>query len=222
MIDKDIEMTIKIPNIDQIRERMKGMENKATTAMRNSINRTISVMGGFISKEASDRYVVKQSAVTKTLRRHKARVSDLTGLVESDSKTNMPLKGFRISPAKADTRPAVYRAKVKKSSSLKPLIGDSAHSKAFIARMKAGHGGLFQRKLGVAMDKQQRVNPQTGKPVQRRPGSKPYIKNTEMRSISIPQMVGSEESAKVIRDKGFEYLHKRLNHEIKRIMEGIK
>ena len=99
-------------------------------------------------------------------------------------------------------KPEVYAARIKKRVKEKPLTGNQERSKAFVARMKSGHIGVFERMEG-------------------RKTSSGKEKLAELYAMSIPNMIKSREVAFEIQSKGQTYLQTQVQKEIRRVM-GLK
>jgi len=192
---------IQVPNMAEVQRKLKGMPQKAPLVMSRAINATITYVSKEMANEAKKDYVVKVTAAKKTLTIQKARQNDLSGVVISRSDKKVPLLGFKNKPAKRvhPNPPAFYSSQVKQQGSLKALTGSADRSKAFIATMKSGHTGQFQR---------------TGRKTK---NGKAQI--AELFGPSIPSMFKSTATSKRILDKGQEYLQKSLKTHIKKVME---
>ena len=108
------------------------------------------------------------------------------------------LKGFTVSPAtlkEGTARPDVYKAKVVRANSPKPLIGKG--SKAFLTVFKKGGVGLVERE-----------------------GKERYpIKS--LYSLSDPQMIGSKIRVyKIVKPEIHGILEKELERQIGRVLRG--
>lgn len=93
-------------------------------------------------------------------------------------------------------------ARIKKRVKEKDMTGDATHSKAFVARMKSGHIGIFQRMKG-----------------KKTKGGKEKL--AELYGMSIPNMIKSKEVAFQIQSEGQKYLEAQVQKEIRRVM-GLK
>ena len=94
-------------------------------------------------------------------------------------------------------------ARIKKRVKEKDMTGDATHSKAFVARMKSGHIGIFQRMKGKKTTKEEKK------------------KLAELYGMSIPNMIKSKEVAFQIQSEGQKYLEAQVQKEIRRVM-GLK
>lgn len=101
----------------------------------------------------------------------------------------LPLYRFNVTPTLPIQR-AQVKAAVMRGNAQTPF----AH--AFIARMKNGHTGMFERETGRSF------------PV------------TEFMAQSTAQMAGNEDVLEQVSEKAGETLNKRLEHEITRILNG--
>ena len=82
------------------------------------------------------------------------------------------------------------------------MTGNSGRSKAFVARMKSGHIGIFERMTGTK-------------------GTDGKEDLAELYSMSIPDMVKSRDVAFEIQQKGQTFLEAQVQTEIRRVM-GLK
>lgn len=193
---------VNIPNIDDVRRHMAGMENKAELAMSRAINRTITYVNTLIVNESKTKYVVKAPDIRKTLTIRRAKKNRLSGEVSSTSKKKVKLYGFKVDPPHPDYKspPKVYSSKVLKESGIVGLTGSGDRSKGFVAQMHGGHVGVFQR--------------------QTESGSKGNQPIAELFGPSIPSMIRSQRVSKEVLTHGESYLRDRLNVEINATMRG--
>lgn len=134
-----MQMEIKLLDEDRIRSLLGNMSKKAPTVISRVINRVVTNVKKNISISVRKRYVVKTGDIKKTLSSSKATSSKLSAYVKSEG-IKIPLYKFRVSPKEPRPKnpPKSFKAKVLKSSSLKPLQG-------FVAKMKSGHVSYFER-----------------------------------------------------------------------------
>lgn len=204
-------LEIKIPDIKEIQKRLKDQQDKAPTVMSRAINKTITEVSKLMAKEAQEHYIVKAGAAKKTLRVRKSNKSSLSGEVLSSSGEKVKLFGFKVSPTKPKpaSPPAFYKSQVRRDSGLKCLGGSEDRSAAFVAVMKSGHKGIFERQAGA-----RRRSPRKG-----RPNDEPIA---ELYGMSIPYMFGTKRLSDTILDKGQAFLHKALDETITQTMEAAK
>ena len=212
MSDLGLKLHISVPSIQSVEQQMLTQKEKAPGPRQGQINSTITPFSKMEQKQAKEKYIIKQPEVKKTLKLKKATRRDLNGIVSSSDNKKTRLYGFKVTPKEIITDPAkkpeVYLARAKKRVADKEMVGSYDRSKAFVAQMKNGHQGIFQRMLGVY-----RKNP--------RPGRKKDEKIAELYSLSIPSMIKSRDVAFAIQSKGQKYLEAQVQKEIRRVM-GLK
>lgn len=190
-------VTIEVPHIANIQKQLGAIPQKAPVVMSRAINKTITHVRKLMSQEVRQEYIVKDRVVKKTMKIKKASAARLSGEVISNSRDKVKLIEFKVSPAKAQPdRMDHYKAKVKKSGSLKPLSGSSDRSAAFVAKMKSGHVGVFQRQGGAAR-----------------------LPVAELYGMAIPQMFGSRKISMETVKQGQDFMKKALDQEIRRMLE---
>lgn len=201
-----LQLNISVPDIEQVQAQMLTMKNKAPLVIQRAINNTIKQVSKDVGNEAKKVYVISQTEVKKTLSTKKATKRDLTGIVSSSDDKKPRLYGFKVQPKSVIVNPAdkpeAYAARIKKRVKEKPLTGNQERSKAFVARMKSGHIGVFERMEG-------------------RKTSSGKEKLAELYAMSIPNMIKSREVAFEIQSKGQTYLQTQVQKEIRRVM-GLK
>ena len=104
----------------------------------------------------------------------------------------IPLSKFRIRPSS----PTPGRPKPVTATVVKGRGGTIP--KAFVARMPAGHVGVYRRR------------------------GRPRLPILELYGPSAPQMIGNEEVMRALEEKAQQTLDERMEHEITRLLEGIK
>ena len=104
----------------------------------------------------------------------------------------IPLSKFKIRPSK----PTPGRSKPVTATVIKGKGGTIP--KAFVARMPTGHVGVYRRK------------------------GRPRLPIMELYGPSVPQMIGNEEVMRALEEKAQQTLDERMEHEITRLLEGIK
>lgn len=185
-------------NLGEIEEMLGNLKKKAPNVLKNAINRTVTNVKKNMAIEASKLYYVKSGDVKRTIRITKAMRARLEGVVSSRAAA-IPLYKFRVSPKhtvnykNGRPTPKFYKAAVKRENGLKPLN----HSpKAFIAVMKSGHIGVFERKSGKSFPIKQLFGP------------------------SVPQMIENDLAMARIENRANETLQKRIEAEINHLLEG--
>lgn len=206
MSDLGLKLHISVPSIQSVEQQMLTQKEKAPVALQRAINSTITQVSKMVAKEAKEKYIIKQPEVKKTLKLKKATRRDLTGIVSSSDNKKTRLYGFKVTPKEIITDPAkkpeVYLARAKKRVADKEMGGSYDRSKAFVAKMKSGHIGIFERMKGTKTK-----------------GGKE--KMAELYGMSIPSMIKSQDVAFAIQSKGQKYLEAQVQKEIRRVM-GLK
>jgi len=204
-------------------------KNKAPLAVQRAINSTIKQVSRDVGREAKQKYIISQPEVRRTLHLKKATKKDLTGVVYSRDDKKPRLYGFKVTPKDVRTapwpgnqppsaepqedgeeqeansgnaKPEFYAARIKKRVKEKNLTGNSGRSKAFVAKMKSGHIGVFERMKGTKTK-----------------GGKEKL--AELYGMSIPSMIKSRDVAFEIQQKGQTFLEAQVQTEIRRVM-GLK
>lgn len=224
-----LQLNISVPDIKEVQAQMVTAKNKAPLAVQRAINSTIKQVSRDVGKEAKQKYIISQPEVRKTLHLKKATKKDLTGVVSSRDDKKPRLYGFKVTPKDVRTapwpgnqpplaepqedgeeqeansgnaKPEFYAARIKKRVKEKNLTGNSGRSKAFVAKMKSGHIGVFERMKGTKTK-----------------GGKEKL--AELYGMSIPSMIKSRDVAFEIQQKGQTFLETQVQKEIRRVM-GLK
>lgn len=188
---------VEVTGIEDIKQRLGDFKNKAPTVLSRAINRAAENTRTNMGKETSGLYYISSTDVKKTVRIIRASRGSLKAEVLSQG-SGIALSKFRVSPGtpvkyrkNGSRSPKVYKASVKRSEGLKPLDKDP---KAFIAVMKSGHTGVFERLSGKSLPLKQLYGP------------------------SVPQMVKNESIMKKINSSASETLQKRIDTEVNNIL----
>lgn len=183
MIDFTVE---KIERAERLLEQIPGAAPKA---MARAINRATESTRTEAARKVRSMYYISQKDVTSTIKINKASPSDLSAMVLSRGNL-IALTRFRVTPKKPQPkRKKEIMVRVKRG-------GGGSIKKAFVAKMKSGHVGVFKR---------------AGK--RRYPIDQLY-------GPSIPEMIGNPRVSGWVEEKASERLDQRLDHEIKRLLEG--
>jgi hypothetical protein len=186
---------VKVTGIEDVEKRLGNMKAKAPLVVSRAINRAISNVKKNMGKETSSNYYISSGEVKKTVKVVKASKSSLKAAAIS-SGSGIALSKFKVNPGtpvryRGKSRsPSVYKAGVKKSG-VKALDGNP---KAFIAIMKSGHKGVFEREGRESLPLKQLYGP------------------------SVPQMVKNDDVMKIINKDANETLQKRINVEINNVL----
>lgn len=224
-----LQLNISVPDVKEVQAQMVTAKNKAPLAIQRAINSTIKQVSRDVGKEAKQKYIISQPEVRRTLHLKKATKRDLSGVVSSRDDKKPKLYGFKVTPKDVRTapwpgnqppsaepqedgeeqeansgnaKPEFYAARIKKRVKEKNLTGNSGRSKAFVAKMKSGHIGVFERMKGTKTK-----------------GGKEKL--AELYGMSIPSMIKSRDVAFEIQQKGQTFLETQVQKEIRRVM-GLK
>lgn len=224
-----LQLNISVPDIKEVQAQIVTAKNKAPLAIQRAINSTIKQVSRDVGKEAKQKYIISQPEVRRTLHLKKATKRDLSGVVSSRDDKKPRLYGFKVTPKDVRTapwpgnqppsaepqedgeeqeansgnaKPEFYAARIKKRVKEKNLTGNSGRSKAFVAKMKSGHIGVFERMKGTKTK-----------------GGKEKL--AELYGMSIPSMIKSRDVAFEIQQKGQTFLEAQVQTEIRRVM-GLK
>lgn len=220
-----IKMRIEVDGIGEMRERLGSLSHKAPSAMAAAINRTTADIKKTMAREAAKRYNITSGEVKKTITISKATRSEPQGAAISRA-SPIALSKFKVSPnrkvaytSKGRPSPKVYKASVLKGPATKPLNTDP---KAFIAVMKSGHKGVFQR---TGRWKAAEGNASWAKRTRqyhyiKRGGRNPNSKHNEIIEEkfgpAVPWMIGK--SMDLIQEEAKSTLQKRMEAEIEKIL----
>ena len=175
--------------IERTQTLLAGIPKGAERAFSAAINRGLSHTKTQAFKQVKKVYAVKQSALNEatTTRAQKASTGNLAGYI-SFSGVKIPLYKFQATPKTPGTGKKV-RAGVMKG-------GGAVFESAFIAKMKSGHTGIFERITSKRI------------PIEEKMG------------LSAAQMVQNEVIMDQLAQEAQEKVDERLNHEIERILNG--
>lgn len=183
---------IELKNLDKAKKLLSGIPNGIERAASSAINRSIVTLKKELKKKVTTEYNIKSTEIEKSLNTKKATFSDLTGTIYSKSPT-LSLYKFFVSQ-----NSGIY-VKVKKTEGKKLVVGKPGRrGKPFISGMRNGHIGIFQRKY------------KSNYPIK------------EHRTLSIPQMLGTESIMEYIAKNGQaeKLIEERIEKEIDRILKG--
>lgn len=189
--------------LEKAQKLLGGIENGIKRAITSAINHSLGKAKTKLKKKIIQEYYIKSSDVEKTLSIKKANYSTLAGTISSRSKRTSLTK---LKIKKSGTS---ILSGVKKSNGIKLLQEkDNLFGRPFIAKMKNGHNGVFQRKtkqrIGVGM----RSSSEQENPTQ------------ELYTLSIPQMAGEKGVQKYIEEEAEKMVNERFEHEVERILKG--
>lgn len=187
---------VEVTGAREIEQRLGEFKSKAPLVMSRAINRAVSNIRKNLGKEVPQHYFISSGTIRGTIHTVNANKGSLSGAVISRG-SPIALSKFKVSPnrgvkyTKKGYSPGVYLAGVKKSGGMKSLSGDP---KAFMADMKSGHTGVWNRVSGKRLPIKQLYGP------------------------SVPQMVKNEKIMAKINKEAGETLEKRISAEVANIL----
>lgn len=175
--------------IERVETLLSGVPKGAERAFSNSINRGLSRVKTTAMKRVKEVYAVQSSALTAatTTRINKASTGNLAGYV-SFSGFKSPLYKFSVTPKKPGTGKQVTASVMKN--------GGTTFEDAFVAEMKSGHMGVFER------------------------SGRKRLPVEEIMGLSAAQMVGNAAVIEELEKEAQKVVDERLSHEIDRILNG--
>jgi len=176
--------------IERVETLLSGIPKGAERAFSNSINRGLSRVKTTAMKQVKQVYAVQSSALTAatTTRISKASTGNIAGYV-SFSGFKLPLYKFNVTPKKSGTGKQVTASVMKN--------GGTTFEDAFVAEMKSGHMGVFER------------------------SGRKRLPVEEIMGLSAAQMVGSAAVIEELEKEAQKVVDERLSHEIDRILNGF-
>lgn len=187
---------IKVTGIKEVQKRLGSFKNKTPLVLSRAINRAINNANKNVKKETTARYFISSTDVKDTIKIKKASKGSLKAAVISRDE-GIALSRFKVLPQKTNKSrnkskpPKIYKAGVKKDGGVKPLDGNP---KAFVAKMKTGHVGVFERKSEKRFPIKQLFGPST------------------------PQIIKNEDTISIVKKEASEMLQKRIDAEINNIL----
>lgn len=193
---------IRLDGDTEIQLRLKELKDRAPQALYRAINDAVSKTFTEEKRAAAGKYNIAQKNVAPTLRKVKASRSRLKGGVISTGE-RISLYDFKHSAGNP------IKVSVKKGGSSKSLDGDP---KAFIAEMKNGHIGIFERKRDYKKKiKKRKLGVKEGI-------NRHNVRIKQLNSLSVPQMLKDEKLMGQVEDKARDVLMERLEHHIEYIL----
>lgn len=190
-----MQMHIDAVDLEKVKRILAGVRlQECNIIMSRALNATAVNVRKNIAVKIVAEYYIKNGDVKKALKIIRANTSKVRAEVRVKSEIG-DLYDFKVTPRKkvsysktGKPNPKVLKAAVKKSSTLKALDGAN---KGFIAEMKNGHIGVFERKRKTAF-------PIRG-----------------LYSPSVPKMAENKEIMQYVQEEARKTLEKRIEHEMK-------
>lgn len=208
------------PSIEEIRERLGELRDKAPTVLRKSLNDTATWTGKELAREAQKRYRVKTKKFAKEFSIARATNNHLTATLTASGEPLAASK-FQISPTKPVTSgrgsPAAKLAILKEESPQR--VTNAWGLDAFITEYGSGHTAIVQRRPGkYYKSKGWAARRSKWSEYLRRTGRLDKTKIKELYGPSVPTMLKetgvTKEYLESKESKIMEYLKKAVNKHI--------
>lgn len=201
-------------SLEDAQRLLAGIPGGVEKAVRSAMSRATSHLRTNASREIRKRYAISDSAL-RTAQTVKISYSYGNGVVASVlfSGSKIPLYRFN---GTTPSQPAVDKQRLVNViingnwRKVHPGIAASGHQlkdtaptrfeNSFVARMNAGHIGIFERTGGVSSGGADEVR--------------------EIMGSSVPQMLGNEAVSKSVAENALAKFDERLEHEVSRIING--
>ena len=176
----------------RVQEVLQHLPDKIPQVMASAINRATGSARAEAVRQVREKYVIQAGRVRETIAIRQASTSNLFASVRSRGRPRA-LTYFKTNPNHPMGMPRGSQlfAQIKRG-------GGGTIRGAFIAKMRSGHLGVFNRSNNTT-----------------RNGNVELIQRY---GPSVPQMLESHDIRKFIENKAIETLDKRLEHEINRIL----
>ncbi|MCI7235444.1 MAG: phage tail protein [Veillonellaceae bacterium] len=182
--------------IEQAQELLKDIPGATKKAVSTALRKSLRNAKKEAVKKVRERYTIRKAGyVSRTI---KMKVENMTGILSSKGPVN-DLSYFKTNPKTVPKR-RPPKGKYLYSQVVKGQGGTIAH--AFLARMKSGHVGVFQRAGHGA--------------------SNASLPISKLAGPSTPQMLGSPSVTEFIAKKMLERMDKNLEHEIDAFLKGYR
>lgn len=175
--------------LERVETLLAGIPKGAERALSNAMNRGLSKVKTGATKRVKAVYTMQSSAINSatSTRISRASTGNLAGYI-SFSGYKIPLYKFSVTP-KAPGIKRNVKAAVKKG-------GGTTFEHAFIAQMKSGHIGVFERETSKRF------------PIEEKMG------------LAMAQMVGNQKVIAELEEEAQKTVNERLEHEIDRLLNG--
>lgn len=182
--------------IEQAQELLKDIPGASKKAVSTALRKSLRNAKKEAVKKVRERYTIRKAGyVSRTI---KMKVENMTGILSSKGPVN-DLSYFKTNPKTVPKR-RPPKGKYLYSQVVKGQGGTIAH--AFLAKMKSGHVGVFQRAGHGA--------------------SNASLPISKLSGPSTPQMLGSPSVTEFIAKKMLERMDKNLEHEIDAFLKGYR
>lgn len=199
---------ISAETMERVQTLLANVPKGAERAYMNAINRGLSRVKTAAWQGIKQVYTVQAAALNAATntRIQKASTGNLAGFVHFAG-YKIPLYKFKVSPKQPGGKKLV-RASVKKG-------GGATFESAFIAAMKSGHVGIFER------TGEQGIVGRLAKA--KTPGGTMHTEKLEEKmGLSTAQMAGRETVSRQVQEEAQRLVNERLEHEIDRLLNGYR
>jgi len=194
-------VTVDAKEMMKVQIRLGAYAKQAPVIVSRALNRAATTTRSAAVKEARSNYYVKASAVRETFAVNKASKGRLTASVYSQA-GSLPLDKFKFSPK----QPRPKNPQILKVAAKKTGMKELRH--AFVANVSGTK--IFERTGEFDEAKKGRYKGKRREKIKRLMGP------------PIPIMVGNAKTREAVERKSAETYEKRLDHEIKRVLEAGK
>lgn len=207
-------ITMTNEQIDRVDALLSSVKNGTKVVFNNAINRSVDSVRTEANRQISDKYNISKSDIRAHHNIHlkKSNVNNLQGeVLYSGSK--IPLIRFGVSNKSPNSGKSL-RVTVLKGA------GGGEFTNAFVAKMRSGHVGIFERINGTQMNSRQSKKGNINKHTQAIGADYPNKSRDQFYGPSVSEMVGAARVRDSIEQRAQEVFHNRVNHEINRIING--
>ncbi len=194
--------------IERVEALLAGVPKGAERALSNAMNRGLSKVKIGASKKVREVYTVQASAINEATNTRMKRTStgDLAGFI-SFAGYKIPLYKFKVTPKAPGIRKRV-QATIKKGEG-------GTFEDAFIAQMKTGHLGVFERTGEQGIEARMAKAKKKGST-----GNKHTEKIEEKMGLAMGQMLGNPKVIEELEKEAQKTVDERIVHEIDRLLNG--
>lgn len=200
----NFDMTYDTAEMRSLQNRLGSLGGKANLIMSRAANRAASTARTVMKRQAAERYFISQKRVADATKIRNATTANPTAVITA-KEYSPNLYKFKVSPGriarppksagvKSRKPPKFYSSQVEKSGGREAL---SMSPKPFVAQMKNGNIGVFQRKT-----------------------DSPRSKLKGKYGPAIPQILKNEEVMGRVEEESTKMLLKRIEHEMDRVLKG--
>lgn len=192
-----------------------GIGGGVEKAVKSAMPRAVSALRSKTSEKIREKYAISAANI-RTQQNTKVSYTYQNGVTAAVTFGGQKIPLYRYDGA-APKQPTVDINKLVNARirgnwvSVHPGVAASGHqlldtapttfNNAFVARMKSGHVGIFERTGGVTADGSDEIK--------------------ELMGSSVPQMLGSKEIEERLAEVAKEKFEERMEHEINRLLAGI-